>query len=46
MRGVVFIGNAIDTLRDEAHRNAASTPPVEAALAAGYCDGGNEFNGA
>jgi hypothetical protein len=34
---VMFIGYAIETLRDEARRNAASTPPVEAVLAAGYC---------
>jgi hypothetical protein len=33
---VMFIGYAIETLRDEAPRNAASTPPVEAVLAAGY----------
>jgi hypothetical protein len=37
MRGVMLIGYAIETLRDEARRHAASTPPVEAVLAAGYC---------
>ena len=46
MRGVMFIGYAIETLRDEARRNAASTPPVEAVLAAGYCHGDDESNGA
>jgi hypothetical protein len=44
--GVIFIGSAIETLRDEAPRNAASTPPVEAALAAGYGHGAGKFNGA
>jgi hypothetical protein len=36
MEGVMLIAYAIKTLRDEAPRNAASTPPVEAVLAAGY----------
>jgi hypothetical protein len=43
MRGDMFIGYAIETLRDEAPRNAASTPSVEAVLAAGYCHGGDKF---
>ena len=46
MGGIIFIGYAIETLRDEARRNAASTPPVEAVLAAGYYHGGYEFKGA
>jgi hypothetical protein len=37
MDGVMFIGFAIETLRDEVPLDAASTPPVEAVLAAGYC---------
>jgi hypothetical protein len=45
MGGVRFIGYAIEMLRDEAHRNTASTPPVAAVLAAGYCHGPDEFNG-
>jgi hypothetical protein len=36
MWGVMFIGYAIEMLRDEVLRNAASTPPVQAVLAAGY----------
>jgi hypothetical protein len=44
MDGVMSIGYAIEMLRDEARRKAASTPPVEAVLAAGYCHGGDEFN--
>ena len=36
MGGVMFIGYAIETLRDEAPLHAASTPTVEAVLAAGY----------
>ena len=32
----MFIGYAVETLRDKAPRNAASTPPVKAVLAAGY----------
>jgi hypothetical protein len=44
MRGVMFIGCAIETLRDEAPLHAASTPPVEAVLAAGYDDDVGEFN--
>jgi hypothetical protein len=39
MGGIMFIGCAIDTLRDEARRNAASTPSVEAVLASGYRHG-------
>jgi len=46
MGGVMFIGYAVETLRDGARRNAASTPPVEAVLAAGYCHGIDGFNGA
>jgi len=46
MGGVMFIGYAVETLRDGARRNAASTPPVEAILAAGYCHGIDGFNGA
>ena len=42
----MFIGYAIETLRDEARRNAASTPPVQAVLAAGYFHDVGEFNGA
>jgi hypothetical protein len=45
LRGVMFISCAIKTLRDEAPRNAASTPPVEAVLAAGYGNDVGEFNG-
>jgi hypothetical protein len=44
MRGVMFIRYAIVALRDEARRNAASTPPIEAVLAAGYCHGVDEFD--
>jgi hypothetical protein len=33
----MFIGYGIETLRDEAPRNAASTPDVEAILAADCC---------
>jgi hypothetical protein len=36
MDGVRFIAYAIETLRDEAHRNAASTPPVEAICVSRY----------
>jgi hypothetical protein len=46
MGGDIFIGCAIEMLWDEARRNAASTPPVEAVLAAGYCHVGDKFNGA
>jgi hypothetical protein len=46
MRGIMFIGYAIETVRDEVPRNAASTPPVKAVLAAGYYDDVGEFNGA
>jgi hypothetical protein len=35
MRGVMFVGYAIETLRVEAPRNAASTPVAEAVLAVG-----------
>ena len=35
MRGVMFIGYAMETLRDEGPLRAASTPAVEAVLAAG-----------
>jgi hypothetical protein len=35
MRGVMFIGYAIETLRAEVPLNSASTPGVEAGLAAG-----------
>ena len=45
MGGVMFIGSAIETLRDEAPRNAASTPPVEAVLRAGYGRDVGECNG-
>ena len=38
MRGLVFIEYAIETPRDEAPLHAASTPGVEAVLAAGYRD--------
>jgi hypothetical protein len=37
MRGVMFIGYAIETLRDEVPLHAASTPDVEAILAADCC---------
>ena len=40
----MFIGYGIETLRDEAPCNAASTPPVEAVLAAGYGLDIGEFN--
>jgi hypothetical protein len=46
MRGVMFIGYAIETLRDGVPRNAASTPRVQAVLAAGYGHDVGEFNGA
>jgi hypothetical protein len=36
MGGVMLIGYAIETLRDEAPLHAASTAAVEAVLAAGY----------
>ena len=36
MGGGMFIGYAIETLRAEAPLHAASTPAVEAVLAAGY----------
>jgi hypothetical protein len=41
----MFIGYAIEMLRDEVRRSAASTPPVQAVLAAGYCHDVGEFNG-
>jgi len=44
MGGVMFIGYAIETLRDEAPLHAASTPPVKAVLAAGYGHDLGEFN--
>ena len=44
--GVMLIGYAIETLRDEVPRNAASTPPVQAVLTAGYGHDVGEFNGA
>jgi hypothetical protein len=37
---------AVETLRDEAPLHTASTPPVKAVLAAGYCHDVGEFNGA
>jgi hypothetical protein len=37
---------AIETLRDEVRRSAASTPPVQAVLAAGYRRDVVEYNGA
>ena len=40
----MFIGYAIETLRDEAPLHTASTPSVEAALAAGYGHDVVEFN--
>jgi hypothetical protein len=46
MRGVMFIGYAIETLRDEVPLHTASTPPVKAVLAAGYGHDVGEFNGA
>jgi hypothetical protein len=42
----MFIGCAVETLRDEVLLDAASTPPVKAVLAAGYCYDVGEFNGA
>ena len=44
--GIMSTGSAIETLRDEAPLHAASTPPVEAVLAAGYGHDVGEFNGA
>ena len=44
MGGVMFIGYAIETLRDDAPLHAASTPHVEAALTAGYGHDVGEFN--
>ena len=41
----MFIGYAVETLQDKAPRNAASTPPVKAVLAAGYGYDIGEFNG-
>jgi hypothetical protein len=46
MDGVMSIGYAIMTLRDEVPRNAVSTPPVQAVLAAWYCHDAGEFKGA
>ena len=40
----MFIGYAIETLRAEAPLHAASTPAVEAVLAAGYGNDGGESN--
>ena len=42
----MFIGYTVETLRDKAPRNATSTPPVKAVLAAGYGHDISEFNGA
>jgi hypothetical protein len=44
MGKVMFIDYAIETLRDEVPLDAASTPPVQAVLAAGYCHEVREFN--
>jgi hypothetical protein len=40
----MFIGYAIETLRDEVPLHAASTPAVEAVLAAGYGNDVGESN--
>jgi hypothetical protein len=44
MRGVMFVGYAIETLRAEAPLHAASTPAAEAVLAAGYRNDVGESN--
>jgi hypothetical protein len=44
MRGVVFIGYAIETLRAEDPPHASSTPGVETVLAAGYRNDVGESN--
>jgi hypothetical protein len=44
MRGIMLIGYAIETLRAEAPLHAASTPAVEAVLAAGYGNDVGESN--
>jgi hypothetical protein len=41
----MFIGYAIETLRDEVPLHAASTPPVKAVLAAEYRHDGGKFYG-
>jgi hypothetical protein len=41
----MLIGYADETLRDEVPRNAASTPPVKAVLAAGYGHDVGKFYG-
>ena len=46
MGGVMLIGYAFKALRDEARLHAASTPTVEAVLAAEYGHDVAEFNGA
>jgi hypothetical protein len=42
--GIMVIGYAIETLRDEAPLHATSTPGVEAVLAAGYRNNVGESN--
>jgi hypothetical protein len=44
MRGVMLIGYAMEALRAEAPLHAASTPSVEAVLAAGYRNDIGESN--
>ena len=46
MGGGMFIGYAVQPLRDEARLHAASTPIVEAVLATGYSHDFAGFNGA
>ena len=40
----MFVGHALETLRGEAPLHAASTPPVDAALAVGYDNDVGEYN--